>query len=212
MMQIFSYDWVGLFIVGFATMFLIGEVLVNMRGFFAILGLGFIIVYFSVYVEAESLILMLLMYFIGIILIIIDGKLLNDGTLSTIGAFSMILAVALPAPNFVAGVYAVLGVMIGATSSLLFLKVFKRRSMWTKITLKDQLTTEEGYISMNQAYSDLLGKEGTTITDMRPVGTIQIQGKEYSAITNGYWISKGTSIRVVEVDGTKILIEQTNNE
>lgn len=212
MMQIFSYDWVGLFIVGFATMFLIGEVLVNMRGFFAILGLGFIIVYFSVYVEAESLILMLLMYFIGIILIIIDGKLLNDGTLSTIGAFSMILAVALPAPNFVAGVYAVLGVMIGATSSLLFLKVFKRRSMWTKITLKDQLTTEAGYISMNQAYSDLLGKEGTTITDMRPVGTIQIQGKEYSAITNGYWISKGTSIRVVEVDGTKILIEQTNNE
>lgn len=211
-MQIFSYDWVGLFIVGFATMFLIGEVLVNMRGFFAILGLGFIIVYFSVYVEAESLILMLLMYFIGIILIIIDGKLLNDGTLSTIGAFSMILAVALPAPNFVAGVYAVLGVMIGATSSLLFLKVFKRRSMWTKITLKDQLTTEAGYISMNQAYSDLLGKEGTTITDMRPVGTIQIQGKEYSAITNGYWISKGTSIRVVEVDGTKILIEQTNNE
>lgn len=212
MMQIFSYDWVGLFIVGFATMFLIGEVLVNMRGFFAILGLGFIIVYFSVYVEAESLILMLLMYFIGIILIIIDGKLLNDGTLSTIGAFSMILAVALPAPNFVAGVYAVLGVMIGATSSLLFLKVFKRRSMWTKITLKDQLTTEAGYISMNQAYSDLLGKEGTTITDMRPVGTIQIQGKEYSAITNGYWISKGTSIRVVEVDGTKILIEQMNNE
>ncbi|GEN31089.1 membrane-bound ClpP family serine protease [Cerasibacillus quisquiliarum] len=211
-MQIFSYDWVGLFIVGFATMFLIGEVLVNMRGFFAILGLGFIIVYFSVYVEAESLILMLLMYFIGIILIIIDGKLLNDGTLSTIGAFSMILAVALPAPNFVAGVYAVLGVMIGATSSLLFLKVFKRRSMWTKITLKDQLTTEAGYISMNQAYSDLLGKEGTTITDMRPVGTIQIQGKEYSAITNGYWISKGTSIRVVEVDGTKILIEQMNNE
>lgn len=211
-MQIFSYDWVGLFIVGFATMFLIGEVLVNMRGFFAILGLGFIIVYFSVYVEAESLILMLLMYFIGIILIIIDGKLLNDGTLSTIGVFSMILAVALPAPNFVAGVYAVLGVMIGATSSLLFLKVFKRRSMWTKITLKDQLTTEAGYISMNQAYSDLLGKEGTTITDMRPVGTIQIQGKEYSAITNGYWISKGTSIRVVEVDGTKILIEQMNNE
>ena len=211
-MQIFSYDWVGLFIAGFATMFLIGEVLVNMRGFFGILGLGFIIVYFSVYVEAESLILMLLMYFIGLILIIIDGKLLNDGTLSTIGAFSMILAVALPAPNFVAGVYAVLGVMIGAASSFLFLKVFKRRSMWTKITLKDQLTTEAGYISMNQAYSDLLKKEGTTITDMRPVGTIQIQGKEYSAITNGYWISKGTSIRVVEVDGTKILIEQMNNE
>lgn len=211
-MQIFSYDWVGLFIAGFATMFLIGEVLVNMRGFFGILGLGFIIVYFSVYVEAESLILMLLMYFIGLILIIIDGKLLNDGTLSTIGAFSMILAVALPAPNFVAGVYAVLGVMIGAASSFLFLKVFKRRSMWTKITLKDQLTTEAGYISMNQAYSDLLKKEGTTITDMRPVGTIQIQGKEYSAITNGYWIPKGTPIRVVEVDGTKILVEQMNNE
>ncbi|HEY4602651.1 MAG TPA: NfeD family protein [Cerasibacillus sp.] len=211
-MQIFSYDWVGLFIAGFATLFLIGEVLVNMRGFFGILGLGFIIVYFSVYVEAESLILMLLMYFIGLILIVIDGKLLNDGTLSTIGAATMILSVALPAPSFIAGVYAVLGVMIGAASSFLFLKVFKRRSMWTKLTLKDQLTTEAGYISMNEAYHELLNKEGATITDMRPVGTIQIKGKEYSAITNGYWIPKGTTIRVVEVDGTKILVEQINNE
>lgn len=36
-MQIFTYDWIGLFITGFATLFLIGEVLVNMRGFFWII-------------------------------------------------------------------------------------------------------------------------------------------------------------------------------
>src|SRR5690625_4394139 len=82
-MHVFSYEWIGIVITGFATMFLIGEILVNMRGFFALLGIGFITVYFSVYVETNSLMMMLLIYFVGLILIVIDGKLLNDGTLAT---------------------------------------------------------------------------------------------------------------------------------
>ena len=207
MMQIFTYDWIGLFITGFATLFLIGEVLVNMRGFFGLLGIGFITVYFSVYVEADSLMLMLLMYFIGIVLIIIDGKILNDGTLATIGIATMLVSVALPSASFIAGTYAVLGVILGGASSLLFLKVFKHREMWTKMTLKDQLTTEAGYTSMNMEHNKLIHEKGVTVTDMRPVGTIRVNGKNYSAITNGHWIPINTSIRIIQVDGTRILVE-----
>ncbi|TFJ94102.1 NfeD family protein [Lentibacillus salicampi] len=208
-MAIFSMDWIGFILTGFATLFLIGELLVNMRGFFGLLGLGFITVYFTVYLETGSFIIMLIIYLAGILLIMVDGKLVNDGTLATIGLACMLLAVALAAPNLFAGMYAVIGVLIGGFSSPLFLKVFKRRDMWSKITLKDQLTKEKGYNSMNQSYEKLLEEQGVTLSDLRPVGTVRINNKNYSAISNAEWISKGSDVKVIHVDGTKILVEKT---
>ena len=174
----FTYDWIALFITFLGTMFLIGELLVNMRGVFAIIGFGFITVYFSGYLETEMFIVMMLVYFLGIILMIIDGKLLNDGTLAVIGAVTMIIAVGFSAPNWVAGLYSVIGVILGGAASLLFLKVFKHRKMWSKMALNDQLSTEMGYNSMNEKYQYLLEQQGEALTDMRPVGTIRIEDEE----------------------------------
>ncbi len=88
-------------------------------------------------------------------------------------------------------------------------KVFKKREMWTKIALKDQLSKEAGYNSMNMEYQKLLGEEGITMTDLRPVGTIKVRGKTYSAQSDGKWIKKDTKVTVVTVDGTKIQVEES---
>lgn len=207
-MDIFDFVWMGFVITGLGTLFLIGEILVNMRGLFGLLGMGFIIVYFAGYVETGSFIIMLIIYFVGLLLIIIDGKLLNDGTLATLGLASMLTAVALAAPDLTSGLYAVIGVLFGGGASFLFLKVFKQREMWTKITLKYQLTKEGGYNSMNADYEKLVNEEGITLSDLRPVGTIKLDNNNYSAISNGQWIAKDTAVRVVEVDGTRILVEK----
>lgn len=207
-MEIFASDWIGFVITGLGTLFLLGEILVNMRGFFALLGIGFITVYFSVYLETGSFIIMIIIYFVGLLLIIIDGKLLNDGTLAIIGLAIMLTSVALAAPTFLSGLYAVSGVLVGGISSFVFLKVFKHREMWTKLTLKDRLTNEAGYSSMNETYIHLVGEEGVALNDMRPVGTVRIRNKDYSAISNGQWIEKNSVVRIIQVDGTRILVEK----
>lgn len=206
-LDIFAYDWIGFFVIGFGTLFLIGEILVNMRGLFAVLGIGFIIVYFGAYLEPSSFTLMIIIYFIGLLLIVVDGKVVNDGTLATLGLGSMITAVALAAPNFNAGLYAVCGVLIGGILSFFFLKVFKRRDMWSKLTLLDRLTKEEGYSSLSTEYEELLHKTGETLSDMRPVGTVNIDNKQYSAVSNGQWIEQETRIKVTHVDGTRVVVE-----
>src|SRR5699024_1631587 len=103
-MEIFSLSWVAFLLTGFGTLFLIGEILVNMRGIFGILGIGFIVIYFSAYLEPGTIILMLIIYFVGLLLIIIDGKFVNDGTLATLGLVSMLTAVALVSEGFYIGV------------------------------------------------------------------------------------------------------------
>ncbi|GGF07826.1 hypothetical protein GCM10010954_02870 [Halobacillus andaensis] len=209
-MGLLSHDWIVLLVTLFGTLFLIGELLVNMRGLFGVLGLGFISVYFYSFLTPDMFALMMFVYILGLTLIIIDGKVVNDGTLATIGATAMIIAVGFSAPNWVSGLYAVIGVLIGGASSLMFLKVFKRREMWTKIALVDQLSSEMGYNSMKESYADLVNKTGKALTDMRPVGTIQIDEEEYSAVSNGQWIYKGDELRVVSVDGTRILVKKTS--
>ncbi|MFC4404203.1 NfeD family protein [Gracilibacillus xinjiangensis] len=201
-------EWISFVIVGFATLFLVGEILVNAKGIFSLLGLGFITVYFSSFLDTGMFFIMLIIYFVGILLIVIDGKVLNDGTLAVIGTVLMVVSVGFASPNWLAGTYAVLGVFIGGLSSLLFLKVFKKRNMWTKITLFDQLTEEEGYSSINTTYKSLIGKTGITRTDMRPIGTVKVEEKEYSAITQGKWLKKDTEIVIESVDGTRILVKE----
>jgi membrane-bound ClpP family serine protease len=210
-MDIFTLSWVAFLLTGFGTLFLIGEVLVNMRGIFGILGIGFIVIYFSAYLEPGVVILMLIIYFVGLLLIIIDGKLVNDGTLATLGLVSMLTAVALAADNFTTGLYAVIGVLLGGSGSFLFLKVFKRRNMWNKLALTDRLTKEAGYNSMNKEYEALIGQEAITLNVLRPVGTIRINHKDYSAISNAQWIPENTRVRIVKVDGTKILVKEISD-
>src|SRR5699024_11639178 len=100
--------------------------------------------FFSGYLEADSFTFMIIIYFVGLLLIIIDGKLLNDGTFGILGIIGMLISVAMAAPNFTAGLYAAIGVFVGGSTSFTFLKVFKRRKMWTKIMLADRLTKKRG--------------------------------------------------------------------
>ncbi len=207
MMEWFNFEWLSFFIVGLATLFLIGELLVNAKGIFAGLGLILMTVYFLAYLDPSMFLTMAVLYIVGILFIFIDGQFINDGSLAGIGAILMIISVGASSPNWVVGLYAVVGLIVGAVMSLFWIKVLPRRNMWSKITLLDQLTDDSGYSSMNRNYRKLLGETGITLTDMRPVGKIKINGEEYSAISNGHWISHDVKVVVKQVDGTRILVE-----
>lgn len=209
MNELLQFPVMSLAVVGLGTMFLIGEVLVNMRGLFALLGIFLITTFFYIHVPDTSMIIvMFIVYVIGLLLIIIDGKILNDGTLTTLGIGSMIVSVSIAAPDLASGIYSVIGIILGALSSLIFLKIFKKRKMWGKIALKDRLTTEEGYTTLTEEYMLLEGLTGVTLTDLRPTGTVKINDKEYSAVSTGNLIKKDEKILVLSVDGTKIQVDK----
>ena len=117
------------------------------------------------------------------------------------------LSVAVPAPSILYGIVAVFGLIAGFGLSLLFLKVFQPRNMWKRMALKDKLTSEEGYNSLNESYLQLVGKEGVTKTVFRPIGTVEIEDQTYSAITEGQWLERGVNVIVTSVDGTKIVVK-----
>jgi membrane-bound ClpP family serine protease len=199
---------VGFLILLLATLFLIGEMLVKARGLFGLLGLALVTLYFVFHISGDNILWILLLYIGGLLLVFIDGKFINDGTVAVIGLIMMVSAVMIPAPTIIYGILSAFGLIIGASLSPLFLKVFQSRKMWSKLALKDRLTSEQGYNSVNTDFQTLVGKRGVTQTVFRPVGTIEIASIHYSAITDGEWVESGVEIEVVKVDGTKILIKK----
>lgn len=90
---------------------------------------------------------------------------------------------------------------------VILLILFPRLPIWKKLGLKERLETEKGYTSYTKI-DELTGKEGTVLTTLRPAGTIEIDGKRYDAISIGEFIEKGAKIKVIKVEGGKIIVEK----
>ncbi len=205
-MEWLAYPAAGFFVMLLASLFLFGELLVKAKGIFGLVGAGLMVFYFSYHLSEVTAAWTAAAFIAGLVMIIIDGKLVNDGTLAVIGLILMVGSVALPAPGWIYGFLAGSGLVLGAAASLVFLKIFPHRDLWQKVTLKDRLTGETGYNSINQGYRNLVGKIGITKTPFHPVGTIEVDGQSYSAVSDGKWLESGREVKVVSVDGTKIVV------
>lgn len=212
-MDILAIPTIGFIVVLLGIVFLFGEILVRTKGIFGLIGILILMFYFNFHLTSTvSILWMALVFAIGLGLVVLDGKLLNDGTFGLIGLLIMLTAVALPSPTFLYGLLVSSGFLLGATASFLFLKVFKPRKMWTKMTLKDRLSGELGYNSMNTEYKDLVGQVAKTITPFRPSGTIEMNSKKYDAVSDGRWINEGSLVTIIAVDGTRIVVEERETE
>ncbi|GGL40095.1 NfeD family protein [Sporolactobacillus putidus] len=198
----------GFFVILLASSFLFAELTVKAKGIFAVIGSGLFIYYFSYFLTDQASQWIVLLLVGGLILIIIDGKLFTTGVIAILGFILMIVACALPAPSLLYGMLVAIAFVIGTCGSFLFKKWLPKRDYLEKLTLQDRLSSDKGYVSMNKDYRDLVGKQGVTLTPFHPVGTVNINGKKYSAITDGVFLEENVPVQVVSVDGTRIVIDK----
>lgn len=59
-----------------------------------------------------------------------------------------------------------------------------------------------------QAGDEIIGKEGETYTRLNPTGIVLIDGKQYEAFSQEGLLEKGASIRVVNQDAFRIIVEK----
>src|SRR5690606_31408615 len=90
----------------------------------------------------------------------------------------------------------VISSIVGAIviSVLLGKSVLKSRA-FKRLVLADEQRAGSGYVS-SVVNADLINKEGTAKTDLRPSGKVEIDGNWYDAVSLGGYINKGTAIFV----------------
>ena len=64
----------------------------------------------------------------------------------------------------------------------------------------------DGYSSPAED-SALVGREGEVYSSLRPAGAIVVDGRRVQAVSNGTFIDKGARIRVIDVEGHRVVVE-----
>ena len=85
------------------------------------------------------------------------------------------------------------------------LKRLPRSTTWQRVVLNEQ---EAGYHAAPEEHHALKGKVGTALTDLRPGGTAEVDGHRVSVTTEGDFLDKDTPIKVVEVEGDRIVVRK----
>ncbi len=82
---------------------------------------------------------------------------------------------------------------------------------WNPFILNAKSSKEEGF-SANDDNTDLIGKSGIAITDLRPSGIAEIDGKRVDVVTDGAFITKETKVIVSDIQGRRIIINEFKGE
>ncbi|MBT9150186.1 MAG: hypothetical protein DDT40_00353 [candidate division WS2 bacterium] len=101
-------------------------------------------------------------------------------------------------------------IIVSMTILIMFiiLAIYLPRSrIWKSLGLLKTEKVEEGYIAPSDL-KWLLGKEGITLSLLRPTGNALIEGERINVQTEGEFIPANTPIKVVLVEGIKVVVNK----
>ena len=161
----------------------------------------------------------------GGLLLLSGNESLADG-LKIVAAFLVsLLCIGLELASPGVGIFGLVGslfFMLGATYEAVYIlaggtvlaiilfyvvgKHLPKSRLFEKLTLKNRSTKEKGYTAQAD-YSKYLYELGKTITILRPSGTIRIGKERVDAVANGTFIGRDVIVRVVKVEGSRVVVE-----
>jgi membrane-bound ClpP family serine protease len=155
----------------------------------------------------------LVLLLVGVGLIIVEMLLPGFGLPGIVGGAGLIVGIILYAKTLEQALLLLL--MIIAALALLFFvllrSVAKGRLSRSPIVLRDAAKDTAGYDAFLDVNS-LLGTTGTALSMLRPSGVGEFDGQRLDVVTDGLFLPAGTAIRIVRIEGRRIMVEAAANE
>ena len=92
-------------------------------------------------------------------------------------------------------------------SVILGMYLLPRSPFGKLLMLGNTQNAEEGWVN-ETGNTDLVGRFGTVVTPLRPAGTVEFGTERLQAVSEGAFIEAGAVVRVIEVHGNRIVVEQ----
>lgn len=89
--------------------------------------------------------------------------------------------------------------------------LFPKTRAWKHFALATEMSSDIGYHSAgDEDFQSYIGQIGTAITPLRPAGTIRLAGKRVDVLTAGDFIPSETTVKVIDVEGSKVFVEASD--
>nr|WP_263325681.1 NfeD family protein [Neobacillus sp. Marseille-Q6967] len=150
----------------------------------------------------------IILFAVGILLIFLE--LFLPGAISgTLGLAALIASLFLAGENpLYIGISIFIAICISIILLYVMIKIFgKKMVLFNRMILFDTARKEDGYVT-NVNRNDLLGKEGIALTVLRPSGTAIIQNERLDVVSEGGFIDQGSTIKVIKVEGVRIVVRE----
>lgn len=141
-------------------------------------------------------------------LILIGAELfVPGGILGVIGVGLLVVATVtgyLAFPDY--GTHIALGILLLTVLSIVaWIKYFPRSRVGRKLTLSSDLRDSSG---TQPDVESLVGQAGEALSTLRPSGFARIGDRRVDVVTQGEMIEKGEPVRVVDVEGNRIVVQK----
>ena len=83
----------------------------------------------------------------------------------------------------------------------------KNAGLLDELVLDERQKNRDGYTSVTDK-KKFLGAIGVCATDLRPAGTITVEGEPLDVVTEGNFVKQGDIVKVINVDGSRVLVRQ----
>lgn len=108
--------------------------------------------------------------------------------------------------------YIVLGESVGAVVGVILgFYLVSTTSLGRAMVMEGAQTKDAGYSAPGEDNA-LVGSVGSAYSALRPAGAILIGDRRIDAVSEGSFIEAGASVRVIEVEGHRVVVEQADGE
>ena len=198
-------------LVAVGLSFVLIEIMVPGFGIFGITGLIAFFLYFAGHLLANHAGWIALVVFgVGMLLIMIEAFVATGFAVSGIfGILAVLGSVMMLAPTWSEGVLTVsLAVILTILIMVVSIHFMKKRNFIHKFILSNRSDNQSGYTSPNMDNEKYLDREGYTLTQLHPAGAVKIDGNRVDVVSEGGFIDAGVLVRVIGLDGTRIIVRE----
>jgi membrane-bound serine protease (ClpP class) len=150
----------------------------------------------------------IIIFVIGLILLGIEALAPGFGLPGISGIVMIVVGIILAMDNVQYAIMSLsIAIIISTFLGIILVRKGYNSKLFKRVILDNMLMSNKGYVSSSDR-SDLIGKEGRTLTDHRPSGFSIIEDQKYDTISDEGFISKETEIIVSKVEGSKIIIRR----
>ena len=104
------------------------------------------------------------------------------------------------------------GFVLAPVVFLLGMRLVRTTAVGRVLRLNKQLDNKDGFVASDTSLEDLVGRTGVAASNLRPAGIAMIDDRRVDVVTEGTMIAKRTPIRVVEVEGNRVVVEELREE
>lgn len=150
----------------------------------------------------------LILFVSGLILLIIEGMIPGFGLPGISGIILVGIGIILSMSTLTTAIISLsVALIVAVVLTLALIKFGHKSPFLSKIVLSTEQKNEKGYTSSNSR-EEYLGKEGISITELRPSGIVEVEGKRLDSLSEGGYIEKEVRIKIVKVEGSKIFVRR----